>query len=303
MDEPYQTQYPRFALLSEVSPLGTLMVGAPGAIVLAFIYGLPTHAIVSLLIVGVLAGLGITLGLHRLFTHRSFATSRLMERIVLVLGCVAGQSSPFYWIATHRKHHRHSDAAGDPHSPYTAGSQRLGLLRGFWHSHLGWTWRSSGYDPAAVRDMCLRPDFVWINRFWYVWYLGGLALPAVAGGLIGGTAYDALIGFLWGGLLRHAITQQTTYAVNSVTHIWGSRPFSTGDESRNNMLVGVMALGEGWHNNHHAFPYSARHGLRWWQLDVTWCVIWFMERTGLAWNVRRPKPFPVAQLASQSTAA
>lgn len=303
MGEPCRTECPRFALLSEVTPLGTVLVGAPTAVAIAIVYGLPAHAVVSLLVGGVAAGLGITLGFHRLFTHRSFATFRWAERVFLILGCMAGQSSPFYWIATHRKHHRHSDADGDPHSPHTRGPCRLGLVRGFWHSHLGWTWGGVEYDPATVRDLGQRPDFVWIDRLWYVWYLCGLALPAAAGWLIGGTAYDALIGFLWGGLLRHALTQQTTYAVNSITHIWGSRPYSTGDESRNNLFIGVLALGEGWHNNHHAFPYSARHGLRWWQLDATWCVIWCMERVGLAWRVRRPKVRPAPQPASQPAAA
>jgi stearoyl-CoA desaturase (Delta-9 desaturase) len=303
MDESSRTHSPRLVLLSKLAPLGAVFVGAPLAIAVAVIYGIATHAIVSLLIVGIFTGLGVTIGFHRLFTHRSFATSRSIERIFMLLGCMAGQSSPFFWIAIHRKHHRHSDAAGDPHSPYTAGSKRLGLIRGFWHSHLGWTWGPAGYDSTLIRDLRRRVDFVWIDRFWYVWYLFGLALPAAAGGLIGGTAYDMLIGFLWGGLLRHAITQQATYAVNSLTHIWGSKPFATGDESRNNMLVGILALGEGWHNNHHAFPYSARHGLRWWQLDATWCVIWFMERTGLAWKVRLPKRYPAANPASQPAAA
>lgn len=265
------------------------IAGAPLAIGLAWIYGLPIHAVASFAVIGLATGLGITIGLHRLFTHRSFTTFRPVERLLMVLGCMAGQSSPFLWIANHRTHHQHSDRDGDPHSPYVWNGRRLGLLRGFWHAHFGWLCGyGSGYSASIVRDLTRRKDLAWIDRRWLPLYLLGLALPAAAGALIGGTAYDALIGLLWGGLLRHFVALNATFAVNSVTHVWGSRPFETADESRNNLLIGVLAFGEGWHNNHHAFPYSARHGFRWWQPDMTWCAIWLMERLGLAWRVKRP---------------
>jgi len=128
----------------------------------------------------------------------------------------------------------------------------------------------------------------WIDRHWLPLYLVGLALPAVAGLIVGGTAYDALMGFLWGGLLRHFVALQATFAVNSITHVCGKRPYETADQSRNNLLIGILAFGEGWHNNHHAFPNSACHGFHWWQPDITWWVIWMMERVGLAWQVKRP---------------
>ena len=207
----------------------------------------------------------------------------------MILGCMAGQSSPFYWIATHRQHHRHSDQDGDPHSPH-AGTG--GWLRRFWHAHQGWMLGLASFNPATVRDLSQRRDLAWIDRHWYAWYLLGLALPAAAGYLIGGTPYDALMGFLWGGLLRHVVCTQTTHAVNSICHVWGSRAYATGEHSRNNFLVAILALGEGWHNNHHAFPYSARHGFRWWQPDLTWNLVWLMERFGLVWKVKRPKLDP-----------
>ena len=187
----------------------------------------------------------------------------------------------------------------------SAAISSAGTLRGFWHAHVGWTWGGFAYSPDDVRDLLRRPDLVWIDRYWYAWYFAGLALPALAGYLVGGTAYDALIGFLWGGLLRHAITEQATNAVNSVCHLWGSRPYPRGDESRNNALIGFTSFGEGWHNNHHAHPYSARHGFYWWQLDAGWWLIWGLERAGLVWNVKRPKIArpPAAVAAPESPAS
>jgi stearoyl-CoA desaturase (delta-9 desaturase) len=252
-------------------------------------YGLPAHAVAGMFVMAYATGFGVTLGFHRLLAHRSFATSRTVERALTILGCAAGQSSPFFWVATHRLHHRHSDADGDPHSPHTAGGRRLGLLRGFWHAHVGWLrTRGFGYPAEVVRDLARRPDLARIDRHWVLWYAAGLLLPAVAGYAIGRTAYDALIGLLWGGLLRHFLTLQATFCVNSVNHLWGTRPYPTADHSRNNLVTGLLAFGEGWHNNHHAFPWSARHGLRWWQPDFSWWLLWVMERVGLVWRVRRP---------------
>jgi stearoyl-CoA desaturase (Delta-9 desaturase) len=199
----------------------------------------------------------------------------------MILGCMSG-GPPFFWIATHRVHHRCSDRHGDPHSPHTLGRRRLRFLRGFWHSHFAWLQVCGyAYQGSAIQDLSCRPDLVWIDRCWLSWNLVGLAIPALVGFLIGGSAYDALIGFLWGGLLRQFVVLQLPFLINSVCHLWGTRPYDTADQSRNNALLGLLAFGEGWHNNHHAFPYSARHGLRWWQVDLAWYVIWLMERVGL----------------------
>jgi stearoyl-CoA desaturase (delta-9 desaturase) len=282
--------YPSFGLINgrplEFAPI----IGAPISVVAACSSGLPMHAIFTLAAVGLGTGLGITLGFHRLFTHRSFATIRPLEWILMVLGCMAGQSAPFWWIATHRIHHQHSDEDGDPHSPHIWDGTRLGLWRGFWHSHFGWLQANGyGYPVNVVTDLMRRPDLVFIDRTWFLWYLLGLVLPAAFGYLVGGTAHDFLMGFLIGGLFRHFITLQITFAVNSVTHFWGTQPFATGDGSRNNFIVGLLALGEGWHNNHHAFPYSARHGFHWYQPDFTWMVIRTLEWMGLAWRVKLPR--------------
>jgi stearoyl-CoA desaturase (delta-9 desaturase) len=266
-------------------------VGAPVAVIVACLYGVSTHVVVGMFIMAYATGFGVTIGFHRLFSHRSFATARPVEWVLMILGCAAGQSSPFFWIASHRLHHRHSDADGDPHSPYIAGGRRLGWWRGFWHAHVGWLGvRGFGYPPDVVRDLTRRADLAWIDRHWLVWYVGGLLVPAFAGFAIGGTAYDALMGFLWGGLLRHFLALQATLCVNSLNHLWGTRPYATADHSRNNLVTGILAFGEGWHNNHHAFPWSARHGFWWWQPDLSWWVLWTMERVGLVWHVRRPNP-------------
>ena len=267
------------------------MLGGPIALAVVIANGVPPlHAMVSFAVLFVVTGLGITAGFHRLFTHRSFATSRPMEWFLMILGCTAGQSSPFFWIATHREHHQFTDLEGDPHSPYIWNGTLLGFWRGLWHSHVGWIPAGGyGYRSRYIADLTRRADLAWIDRTWFVWYLVGLAFPALVGYAIGGTAYDALMGFLCGGLLRHFASINTTFAVNSVTHLWGSQPYATGDQSRNNFLVGLFALGEGWHNNHHAFPSSARHGLHWTQPDLTWTLIWLFGRLGLVWDIKLPK--------------
>ena len=274
------------------------LIGAPVAVVVALQHGLPIHAMITFMVMTLTTSLGITLGYHRLFSHHSFATSRPVEWGLMILGCMGGQHSPFYWVAYHRTHHRHTDHDGDPHSPHIWAGRRLGLLRGIWHAYAGWWLRANGYNypqgynypRAAVRDLARRPDFAWIDHHWYHLYLIGLIIPALIGFAIGGTGYDALIGLLWGGMLRQFLGLQAAWAVNSFGHMWGDRPYATADDSRNSFVLGLIALGDGWHNNHHAFPSSARHGFYWWQPDLTWNVIWLMERMDLAWNVKRPSP-------------
>jgi len=274
-------------------------IGAALAVIVALQYGRPTHAAVTCWAMALLTGLGVTLGFHRLFAHRSFATFRPVECALMILGCMAS-GAPFFWITSHRTHHRHSDRDGDPHSPYVWAGQRLGTLKGFWHCHFDW-FHSHGYayQISVVRDLISRPELVWIDRHWLVWYLIGLAVPGVIGFIVGGTAYDVLIGFLWGGLLRHFLGLQLSCMVNSICHLWGSRPYDTRDKSRNNFVIGLLAFGEGWHNNHHAFPSSARHGFHWWQPDLTWLLIWLLKRVGLAWRVQQPN-FAEHRVASDS---
>jgi stearoyl-CoA desaturase (Delta-9 desaturase) len=279
------------------------ITGAAIAVAVAALYGRPIHAKLTLVVMLFVTGTGATIGYHRLFAHRSFVTFRPVEWTLMVLGCMVS-GPPFFWIATHRVHHRYSDRHGDPHSPHIWSGRQLGLLRGCWHSYFAWL-HAYGYtyQPSAIRDLTCRPDLVWIDRNWHLWYFLGLAVPGLVGFLIGGTAYDALIGFLWGGLLRHFLMLQALFAISAVCHLWGTRPYDTVDRSHNNFILGVIGFGEGWHNNHHAFPSSARHGFQWWQVDLAWYVIWLMERFGLAWQVKRPKLVGRSRTNPRETAA
>jgi stearoyl-CoA desaturase (delta-9 desaturase) len=237
-------------------------------------------------ILAFLTGLGITVGFHRLITHRSFETFAPIRFILAVLGCMAGQSF-FHWVAWHRQHHQHSDEPGDPHSPHAEGNAFSRASR-FFHAHTGWFFWVKPDFERYIPDLLKDPVYTFVERTRDFWYLLGMAIPAVAAGVQMHSWQGVLLGFLWGGLVRIFVVDQITFSVNSVCHLWGSRPFQTDDTSRNNLFVGVLGLGEGWHNNHHAFPQSARQGLFWWQLDLSYAVIRFLEMLGLAWNVRRP---------------
>ncbi|MEX0886830.1 MAG: fatty acid desaturase [Phycisphaeraceae bacterium] len=241
-----------------------------------------------------LTTLGVTLGFHRLCTHRSFETNAVVKATLGILGSMAVQGPLLRWVATHRRHHQHADDHDDPHSPHQHGSGWWGSLRGLWHAHVGWLLERESPDLSRyVGD--LRKDAVLrtVSALFPLWVLLGLLVPTALGGLFTLSWTGALLGFLWGGLARIFLVHHVTWSVNSVCHIWGSRPFASRDESRNNAFFGVLALGEGWHNNHHAFPTSARHGLRWWQFDATYLIIRAMACVGLASNVKVPAPAAV----------
>ncbi|MHC4977221.1 MAG: acyl-CoA desaturase [Planctomycetota bacterium] len=234
-------------------------------------------------------GLGITIGYHRLFTHKSFKTPRPVAAMLAIMGSMAVEGPVLQWVAVHRCHHQHSDKEDDPHSPHTHGNSIWGIVYGMWHAHMGWLFRKHPTGMARyTRDLRKDRLIVVMSRLFPVWVLAGLLIPAVLGGLLTLSWTGVLLGFLWGGLVRILFVHHVTWSVNSVCHIWGSRPYQCHDESRNNPVFGVLALGEGWHNNHHAFPTSARHGLRWWQVDVSWGIIWLMSKVGLASEVRVP---------------
>ncbi len=245
-----------------------------------------------------LSGLGITVGYHRLFTHRSFETYRVVQFVLAALGAMAVQGPLLRLVAMHRRHHQHSDHPGDPHSPHLQAPGIVGLLRGLWHAHVGWVFQP---DPAGLArySQDLRKDVPTrvASALFPLWVVLSLLIPTVLGGLLTMSWWGALLGLLWGGLARICLVHHVTWSVNSVCHFWGRRPFQVHDESRNNFIFGLLALGEGWHNNHHAFPTSARHGLRWWQIDVTYQFIRMLALVGLAWSVRRPD---TATLAAQS---
>jgi stearoyl-CoA desaturase (delta-9 desaturase) len=244
-----------------------------------------------LLLVGmfIVTGLGITVGFHRLFTHRSFECPAWVRYAFGAMGSMAVEGPVLHWVAEHRRHHQYSDHDGDPHSPHGHGETWGDMLRGAWHSHVGWMFRRSSRDlPRYVKDLRSDPVVCRINRQFGLWVLIGLLVPAILGGLLTMSWIGVLLGFLWGGLARVFLVHHVTWSVNSICHLWGARPFEAHDHSRNNAIVGILALGEGWHNNHHAFPTSARHGLAWWQFDLSYMVIRTLKAVGLAWGVRIP---------------
>ena len=237
----------------------------------------------------VLTALGITVGFHRLFTHHSFETYGWIEFIIAVFGSMAVQGPLLKWVAQHRLHHQHSDTPDDPHSPRHEGRGVFGLLRGFWHAHIGWFFLADPPDlDRYVKDLAASRSLRVASHLFPLWVALGLVLPAVLGGVITLSWVGVWTGLIWGGLVRVFLVHHVTWSVNSACHLWGFRPYRSDDESRNNALFGVLALGEGWHNTHHAFPTSARHGLRWWQIDASYWVIRVLAVLGLAWNVKVP---------------
>jgi stearoyl-CoA desaturase (delta-9 desaturase) len=233
--------------------------------------------------------LGITVGFHRLFVHRSFETYMWMKFIWAVLGSMAVQGSLFQWVGLHRRHHQYSDTPDDPHSPQHSGRGVLGLLLGFWHAHIGWFFEASPPDmDRYIQDLSRSRTLRVANRLFLLWVALGLVIPAVLGGVITLSWPGVWTGLIWGGLVRVFLVHHVTWSVNSACHLWGFRPFESDDESRNNFVFGILALGEGWHNTHHAFPTSARHGLRWWQIDISYWVIRTLALVRLAWNLKLP---------------
>src|SRR5256885_2662384 len=241
----------------------------------------------------VLTALSVTVGFHRLLTHRSFQTSKPTEYVFASLGSMAVQGPVIAWVADHRKHHAHTDVEGDPHSPHVGhGEGVLGVLQGLWHAHMGWLLSEHGradwkrYAPDLYEDRGMRL----INRRFVSLVMLGLAVPAAAGYLLTGTLLGAATGLLWGGLVRVFFVHHVTWSVNSVCHFLGSRRFDVEDQSTNVFWLALPSLGESWHHNRHAFPRSAVHGLRRWELDPSAVLIAGMERVGLAWNVIRIAP-------------
>ncbi|MCI0629670.1 MAG: fatty acid desaturase [Phycisphaerales bacterium] len=272
--------------------LATVLLPFAGLVVAMILLWHVAFSWVYLMLLGVMyviTAFGVTVGFHRLFTHKSFQTSKPVELVLGVLGSMSIQGPLLTWVAVHRRHHHHSDDDGDPHSPHLHGDTIIATLRGFFHSHVGWMFTKhpdnlDHYVQDLRKDGLMRA----VSALFPLWAVLGLLVPAALGGLLTWSWTGILLGLIWGGLVRVFIGHHLTWSVNSVCHIWGGRPFRSNDESRNNLLLGILAFGEGWHNNHHAFPTSARHGLRWWQIDLSYIVIRGMELLGLARAVRVP---------------
>jgi stearoyl-CoA desaturase (delta-9 desaturase) len=278
--------------------LRVLLTGLPIAAVFAagwLAWGGALHwqDLLVLAITYVACGFGVTVGFHRLFTHRSFKTSRPLRALFAVLGSMAIEGPLIEWVSTHRKHHRYSDADGDPHSPHGQAETGLrGTLRGLGHAHIGWIFR--GEDMANpqryAKDLLEDRDLRFIDRTFPLWAALGLALPFALGMALTGSVVGGLTGLLWGGAVRLFLLHHATYSINSLCHFFGGKQYPTGDESRNLAWLAPLTFGEAWHNNHHAFPTSARHGLGRFQLDPSAWLIKVLERCGLAWDVVRISP-------------
>jgi stearoyl-CoA desaturase (Delta-9 desaturase) len=243
-----------------------------------------------------ITGLGLTVGYHRLFTHRAFSTSIPVSCLLIVMGSMAGRGPMLSWVAMHRRHHELADHEGDLHSPNLHGESLIGRLRGFFHAHMTWMIEHDYPNVAHyVPDLMAERTLLAVNRYYYSWVVLGLLIPAVIGGLVTGTAWGAVSGLLWGGVVRMFVVEQSMSAINSVMHTFGRQPFVTRDDnSRNLGIMAFLAWGEGWHNNHHAFPYSAAFGLHWYQFDPGFIFIRLLETFGLAWNVKIPSAEKIA---------
>jgi stearoyl-CoA desaturase (delta-9 desaturase) len=241
----------------------------------------------------VATGLGVTVGFHRHFTHRSFKTTRPVRAVLAVLGSAAIEGPIISWVADHRKHHTFSDKEGDPHSPHVGhGGGFRGALKGLFHAHVGWLFihTQRGARKRYARDLIEDPIVSFVDRHFLAWVIGGLVMAFALGWIIGGHFYAALTGLLWGGAVRLLVVHHVTYSINSLCHFFGRRRFDTDDESRNLLWLSLLTFGESWHNNHHAFPTSAMHGMRRWELDPSALVIRGLERVGLVWDVVRVDP-------------
>ena len=289
----------RHFVLFNVLPL----VGSVAAIVLAAYQPIGWSELTLFLGMWLLTGLGISAGYHRLFCHRSFKTTAPVRVVLAVLGSMAALGGVISWVAMHRRHHQCADRDGDMHSPNLHGSRTYGCILGFIHAHLTWMIKHdypnvSHYAPDLLRDKAV----VSTARHYRWWVLLGLVLPAAIDGCARGTWNAALDGFLWGGVVRMFVVAQAISALNSVLHTMGSKPFhlreNPSDNSRNSWLLGVLIWGEGWHNNHHAFPDSASFGLKWYRVDLSYWLILLLQALGLAWDVRVPAETRIAARAA-----
>ena len=269
---------PFVAFLAAIVLLWNNLVGPSDLAIFAFMY--------------LITGLGITVGYHRMLTHRAFDAPRPVRYTLASLGSMAVQGSVLDWVADHRKHHAFTDEDGDPHSPHGHGSGLAGALKGLWYAHMGWLFETQGAATKRqyAKDLLADPGMRWISRHFLGFIALGLLLPAALGFALTGTVRGALTGLLWGGFVRVFMVHHVTWSINSVCHFFGRRRFATDDQSTNVFWLAIPTLGESWHHNHHAFPRSAKQGLRWWEIDPSGLIISGLERVGLAYDVVRISP-------------
>ncbi len=244
--------------------------------------------------------LGVTVGYHRHFTHSSFKAKRWLRIALAITGSTAMQGPLLHWVADHRRHHAYSDKEGDPHSPWLFGSSPAALAKGFWHAHMGWLFKRDLTNPRRfVPDLLRDRALVRVSNLFWLWTGLWLAVPAVVGGLVTWSWWGALTAFFWAGLVRVSFLHHVTWAVNSVCHLIGQRPFSTRDKAANFWPMAILSAGESWHNLHHADPTCARHGVLRGQIDMSARLIWVFEKLGWAYNVRWPTQQRLAKISAR----
>jgi stearoyl-CoA desaturase (Delta-9 desaturase) len=268
-------------------------VGLGVAVWLAWGHGLGLADVLLALGFYVLTGLGVSVGFHRLLTHRSFTAARPLRIALAIAGSMSFEGDVIGWVAIHRRHHAFTDRPGDPHSPYRYGTSLAGQLRGLGHAHAGWLLRDDPTPPARYApDMLADPAMRMVSSGFPALCAVSLAVPFAAGWVIGGTWHAALITLLWAGLVRVAVLQHVTWSVNSLCHVFGTRPFTTRrhDRATNLWPLALVSFGESWHNMHHSDPACARHGADRGQVDISARLIRIFEHLGWATGVRWPDP-------------
>jgi stearoyl-CoA desaturase (Delta-9 desaturase) len=290
---------------AKIANLGAMVVpflATLAAIVLLWGRVVSWHDLALFGVMYVVTAGGITVGYHRMLTHRSFRTHKPTEYLFAGLGSMAVQGPVIAWVADHRKHHAHTDEEGDPHSPHVGhGDGILGALHGLWYAHMGWLFDAHGRADGEkyARDLVEDRGMTLMSRQFLSIVLIGLLIPAGLGYLLtGGTLKGAITGLIWGGLVRIFMLHHVTWSINSVCHFFGRRRFAVEDHSTNVAWLALVSFGESWHHNHHAFPRAAAHGMRWWELDPSGLMIRALRRLGLAWNVVLITP--ERQLAKQA---
>ncbi|AUG55955.1 acyl-CoA desaturase (plasmid) [Thalassospira marina] len=286
IDSPYLNKFQRIHfILFDVAPA----IGAVATVVVSLTYKVTSLDLVLFAVMWLFSGLGISVGYHRLFTHRTFQASPTVRALLGIFGSMAGQGGVISWTAMHRRHHECGDQEGDLHSPNLSGPGWKGWIKGFVHAHFTWMYAHSypnvsHYAPDLLKDRVI----VWVNRRYYTWIVLGLLIPTVIGGLYSQTWMGALTGFLWGGAMRMFVVEQGIFSLNSLCHLIGKRRFKTHDQSTNIAWLSPFIFGESWHHNHHAFPGSASFGLAWYRIDPGYWFICLLSVLGQAWDIKIP---------------
>ena len=279
------------------------VVALVAAVTLTWGWGITLLDVVIATIAYFGTGLGVTVGFHRHFTHKSFKATRPLKVALAIPGSLAFQGSIVSWVADHRRHHAFSDKEGDPHSPWLFGTGPLAIARGFWHAHMGWLFdRDKTNARRFAPDLLADRDVAAVDRQFVLLTVVSLGIPALLGGLLSWSWWGALTAFLWGGLVRVGLLHHVTWSINSICHMAGRRPFGTRDRSANVWWLAVLSFGESWHNLHHADPTCARHGVKRGQIDMSARLIWLFEKFGWVHSVRWPTPQRLERLARRNTA-